>query len=67
VGFTFTLLPNAKWALILKLWPFKANKHLNPVSKMSASEALIYRPEMTATPLKTNEPMILNSENGPWG
>jgi hypothetical protein len=34
----------AKWALVLKLRPFKfkANKHLSPVSKISASEALIY-------------------------
>jgi hypothetical protein len=48
VGFT------AKWALTPKLWPFKANKYLNPVSKISASEALIYRPEMAVTLLKTN-------------
>jgi hypothetical protein len=60
VGFT------AKWALIPKLRPFKANKYLNPVSTISTSEVLVDRPERAVTPLKINT-VFLNSENGPWG
>jgi hypothetical protein len=48
----------AKWELTPKSRPFKANKYLNPVSKIRTSEVLIYiidnRPEMAVTLLKIN-------------